>query len=113
MRRLIFIVVILLSEPILAEQGVEVGRITKLLVHNGPDQSPLSQRVLVHLDGDMSGGFCPQKNWSVLLDNEATKAQYSLLLASYMAGKQVKIWGNPTEDCDADYENVRNVEIIQ
>lgn len=105
-------VLLLLAGFASANQGQETGKITKLLVHNNPSGDSISQRVVIFLDGQMNGGFCNRKDWSFVLKNDAARAQYSLLLASKMADREVKIVGNLSQDCIADYENVRNVEIL-
>ena len=110
----ILLIALILTVPNLsiAQMAMETGMITKLLVHNA-GSDPSGQRIIVALDGDLSNGFCrDQTYWSLLIDTEASKAQYALLLANYLAGKRVKIWGNPFEDCIAGSENIRNVEIV-
>ncbi len=97
-----------------SEQATENGNISWLLVHNGPNQpSDGANRVLVNLDGSMEGGFCNASNWTIVLNNDTAKAQYSFLLAAYMAGKEVRLTGNPEKYCDGSREIVRNVETIQ
>ena len=73
-------------------QAIQEGTITKLFVSNDPSDKFDSQRVMVRLGNDVSGGHCPKKVfWQMLLNNSAEKAQYDLLLSSYMNGKKVKI----------------------
>lgn len=94
-------------------QATQTGKITKLFVLNGGTQNDDSQRVIIRLEGDVTGGLCSKKtHWQMLLTNHAEKAQYDLLLASYMNAKQVKIWGHPDKKCIHKGEQVRNVEIV-
>jgi hypothetical protein len=50
--------------------------------------------------------------WQMLLSNPAEKAQFDLLLANYMDGRKVKIWGNNDKHCIHKGEKIRNVEIV-
>jgi hypothetical protein len=93
-------------------QAIQTGYITKLLVNH--DYSAKSERVIVGLGSNLEEGFCSDTSyWEINLSTEAEKAQYSMLLASYMAGKQVKIWGQPYESCISNHERIRNVEVVQ
>lgn len=94
------------------QQAIQTGKITKLFVLNSPDIKDDSQRVIIRLEGDVEGGHCPKKDyWQLLLKNQAEKAQFDLLLASYMNDKKVKIWGNKDTHCIHKGERVRNVEV--
>jgi len=94
-------------------QAIQEGKITKLFVSNALTDKPDAQRVIVRLEGDVEGGWCPKKVfWQMLLSNPAEQAQYDLLLASYMNGKKVKIWGNKDQHCIHKGERIRNVEIV-
>lgn len=95
------------------KQAIQVGKITKLFVSNDGADKPGAQRVIVRLQSDVSGGLCPKKVfWQMLLNNPAEKAQFDLLLASYMNGKKVKIWGNKDQQCIHKGEKIRNVEVV-
>lgn len=95
-----------------AIQAIQVGKITKLFVLNSPIGGDDAQRVIVRLEEDVPNGLCSKKDfWQLLLKNEAERAQYALLLASYMNDKKVKIWGNPDAHCIHKGERIRNVEI--
>lgn len=95
------------------QQAIQEGMITKLFVSNDPSDKVDSQRVIVRLESDISGGLCPKKVfWQMLLNNPAEKAQYDLLLSSYMNGKKVKIWGNKDKHCIHKGEKIRNVEVV-
>ena len=95
------------------EQAIQEGFITKLFVSNDPSDKTDAQRVIVRLGSDVEGGLCPKKVfWQMLLSNPAEQAQYDLLLASYMNGKKVKIWGNKDKHCIHKGEKIRNVEIV-
>ena len=113
--KFIAIAILLLSTSVsvFAEQAVETGKVSWLLVHNGPENISTSKRALINLAGDMSGGFCTDKNWAIVLDNEAANAQYSLVLAAYMSGKSIKITGNSTAICSGGQDVVRNVEFVE
>lgn len=111
MNRIILVLVCTLSAMAFGEQAVEEGGISKILVHNNPLESDFSERIVVFLEANMKGGFCAKKNWAIVLNNEAAKSQYAMLLSAYMANSSVKITGNLETDCVADYENVRNVEL--
>lgn len=113
MRHVVLIIVLLFSPIAFGERAFEAGKINKILIHNNPSEDSISERVVVYLDATMEGGFCTKKNWAIVLNNEAAKAQYALLLASYLSGKKVKLSGNLESDCIAEYENVRNVEIFE
>lgn len=94
-------------------QAIQEGRIMKLFVSNGTTVADGEQRVIVRLESDVPNGLCPKKVfWQMLLTNPAEKAQYDLLLASYMNGKKVKIWGNKDKHCIHKGEKIRNVEIV-
>ncbi|MBF6058939.1 hypothetical protein [Thiomicrorhabdus heinhorstiae] len=95
----------------LCQNATEEGKITQLVVHNSQDSSAISQRVRVSLSGTIQNDFCSTTgDWVINLNNEAAKAQYSLLLTSYMTGKEVKLSGNPSANCIAGQEVVRNIE---
>jgi len=112
MKYLILIISVSFSFFVQAEQASETGKISWMLVHNGPTQSSdKDKRVLIHLDGTMAGGFCNEGNWTILFNSEGANAQYSMLLATYMAGKSVKITGHPERVCVGNQEVVRNVEL--
>lgn len=113
MKYFILILSILLSVEAFAG-AVQTGKITRLLVHNNASSTADSaQRVIIQLGSDISNGLCSDKRyWGMYLKSEVERAQYSMLLASYMAGKTVKIWGNPEERCVNSNERVRNVEIV-
>lgn len=94
-------------------QAIQTGKITKLFVSNDTTGKADSQRVIVRLENDVPNGLCPKKVfWQMLIENQAEKAQFDLLLASYMNGKQVKIWGNKDKQCIHKGERIRNVEIV-
>ena len=116
MKTLITFTLILFVSSALAEQqtqAIQEGKITKLFVSNDLSNKADSQRVIVRLENDVSGGHCPKKVfWQMLLATPAEKAQYDLLLASYMNGKKVKIWGNKDKHCIHKGERIRNVEIV-
>ncbi len=98
-----------------AFSGAEhTGKITRLLVHNNASStSDIAQRIIIKLDTSVPNGLCSDKTyWGMYLKSDVEKAQYSMLLASYMAGKTVKLWGNPEERCVNNNERVRNVEIV-
>lgn len=94
-------------------QAIQEGLITKLFVSNDPSDKLDAQRVIVRLESDVPDGLCPKKVfWQMLLSNPAEKAQFDLLLASYLNGKKVKIWGNKDKHCIHKGEKIRNVEIV-
>lgn len=107
----ILLIVLLFATSAYAQQALETGKVTKLMVHNDPITSEFSQRIRVHLSGDITNAFCPDGNWVINLNNEAAKTQYSMLLSAYMADREVTITGNPSENCIANMELVRNVEL--
>ena len=116
MKILITLILTLLVSSAFAEekkQAIQEGMITKLFVSNDPLDKVDAQRVIVRLESDVVGGHCPKKVfWQMLLSNPAEQAQYDLLLASYMNGKKVKIWGNKDKHCIHKGEKIRNVEIV-
>lgn len=94
-------------------QAIQEGTITKLFVSNDLSSKPDAKRVIIRLGSDVVDGLCPKKvYWQMLLENPAEQAQYELLLASYIHGKKVKIWGNKDKQCIHKGERVRNVEIV-
>ncbi len=105
---------------VLAAQS-ESGYISQLLVNNDPDQPDDSaSRVLISLDGVATVGKCNahvdfvgERSWTIYLNNDSSKAQYSLLLSAYMAGVKVLVTGNSTVQCDGTREIVRNVEFVK
>lgn len=112
MKILMFLMLPLLAQNSYA-QAIQEGKITKLFVGNAMVDKPDAQRVIVRLESDIVGGLCPKKvYWQMLLSNPAEKAQYDLLLASYMNDKKVKIWGNKDKHCIHKGEKIRNVEIV-
>lgn len=111
MKYLVLISSLVLSSLACAEQAFETGRISWILVHNGASQSSdMDKRVLIRLDGTMSGGFCTEKNWTILFNSKAAEAQYSMLLAAYIAGRSVRFSGHPSQVCGGNQEVVRNIE---
>ena len=112
MKILSFFLFAILSTNINA-QAIQEGNITKLFVSNDLSNKLGAKRVIVRLGSDIVGGLCPKKvYWQMLLDNPAEQAQYDLLLASYINGKKVKIWGNKDAQCIHKGERIRNVEIV-
>ncbi|MEP0354589.1 hypothetical protein [Paraglaciecola sp.] len=104
---------LLTANSFAAGQAIQEGKITKLFVSNDTTGKPDSQRVIVRLEADVPNGLCPKKvYWQMLLTNPAEKAQFDLLLASYMNGKKVKIWGNKDLHCIHKGEKIRNVEVV-
>ena len=111
MKYFLLTLTLMMASQSYSQTASETGKISRMLVHNAPAQSSdMDKRVLIWLDGAMSGGFCSEKNWTIYLNNEAANAQYSLLLAAYMAGKTVKLSGNPSQICAGSQEVVRNIE---
>ncbi len=129
-KQIIFVAIMLTSSFAFSEdsgvQSTESGYITTLTIHNGPEGSSTSQRVKIGLSGTIMDSDCATTgDWVLNLnadngndndndngkDNEAAKAQYSFLLASYMAGKEVLLTGNPSETCIAGQEVIRNVSL--
>ena len=111
MKHIFLVTLILMSSFANSGQATETGNITWLLIHNGATQtSDQDMRVLIRLDGAMSGGFCTEKNWVITLNSEAANAQYSLLLAAYISDKSVRITGHSSQFCNGSQELVRNVE---
>lgn len=112
MKTIIMFIFAMTSFNVLA-QATQEGVITKLFVSNDLSNKPDAKRVIIRLGSDIVGGLCPKKvYWQMLLNNPAEQAQYDLLLASYMHGKKVKIWGNKDQQCIHKGERVRNVEIV-
>lgn len=110
--KLILITLVVFSSATNA-QAIQEGKITKLFVSNDLSDKVDAKRVIIRLGSDISGGLCPKKvYWQMLLNNPAEKAQYDLLLASYMSDKKVKIWGNKDQQCIHKGERIRNVEIV-
>lgn len=110
-RSLLFMVTLLSSSLAFSQQATESGTITKLLVHNDPANTSTSQRVRVSLSGTIQDDHCSTTgDWVINLNNEAAKAQYSFLLASYISGKEVRLTGNPATNCINGQEVIRNVE---
>lgn len=111
-KKFLTVSVMLFSSVAYSQQATQEGFITRLVVHNGDEGLNESQRVRVALSGEISTPLCSSGEWALSLSNEASKAQYALLLASYMSGKAVSLAGNSTENCIVGYEVIRNVSIV-
>jgi|GEM_PF-2787735 len=108
---ILFIVIALLSSFAFSQQATESGTITRLMIHNAQESASTSQRVRAGLSGSIQSAHCSTTgDWVINLNNEAAKAQYSFLLANYMAGKEVLLTGNSSANCIAGQEVIRNVE---
>ena len=111
MKYILSVILTLISTFVYSDQAFETGKVSWLLVHNSPDQTKVTdKKVDIRLEGSKTRGFCGDA-WTILLSNKAAEAQYSMLLAAYMAGKTVKLTGNPSKLCVGNREVVRNVEL--
>ena len=93
----------------------ESGNIIHLQVHNNPNGVPPNdQLVIVRLDSTISvGNNCGTNDqWASYLSNDAEKAQYSTMLALYMAGKPVRVQGTSPDTCINGSLRVRNVYAV-
>lgn len=100
------------ATPSIAVTPNETGAITELQVHRHPtatNDSGRSFSVIINSRYDgISNASCTYKQWIGYMNDESGKAQYSTLLAAYMAGKNVKVEG--TEGyCVNDKQLIRNV----
>jgi len=97
-----------------SQAGWQSGKIAKLLVH---DNGAGSEKYDVRLEQTGSGSmiWCnTSKEWTALINNEASKMQFSMLLAAYMSGKSVQIDSDGSKDCpDGSRNRVRNVRFEQ
>lgn len=101
------------TSTVINAQAIQEGTITKLFVSHDLSDKVDAKRVIVRLGADIKNGLCPKKvYWQMLLNNPAEKAQYDMLLASYMNDKKVRIWGNKTAQCIHKGERIRNVEVV-
>ena len=93
-------------------QGWQSGKISKLLVH---DNGSGSEKYDVRLEEFSSSGmtWCgASKEWTALINNEASKLQFSMLLSAYMSGKEIVIHSDSGKTCpDYARNRVRNVEL--
>ena len=105
-----FLVLIILFGVGDAFAGSQKGLITYLVIHY--NDSTLLEKMDVTLDGVASVDACASEGWSVEFTADARKAQYAMLLASYMAGKKVQIDGNGPNSCYYGKEKIRNVRIV-
>jgi hypothetical protein len=109
-RSIVFVVAIFTAGFAFSQQATESGKITLLMIHNAQEESSTSQRVRIGLSDSIKDDFCSTTgDWVINLNNDAAKAQYSFLLASYVAGNEVQLTGNPSENCIAGQEVIRNV----
>lgn len=107
----IFLVFILVFSNY-SNAGWQSGKITRLLVH---DNGSGTEKYDVRLDENNSGDmvWCTaSKEWTALINNEASKLQFSMLLAAYVSGKEVLIHSDDGKVCpDSARNRVRNVEL--
>ena len=104
--------VLLFSSVANADMPIEAGNIVFLQVHQNPGNSsnPENQRFILSLDSSISGGNnCGTDKWTGYLDTDARKAQYSTLLALYLAGKPVQVQGTSPDNCVGGSLLIRNV----
>lgn len=92
-----------------AFSGTQTGEIVHLLVHwNGNQTSKFDVRLSGNADSQPEG--CNGGRFVGLLDTEAAKAQYSMVLAASIASKKVYIQGQGY--CSGNQEVIRNVSIV-
>ncbi|WP_444893536.1 hypothetical protein ACJJIW_19570 [Microbulbifer sp. JMSA004] len=104
---------IFFSAGVYADFPDEQGEINFLQVHKTPESDSSSgNRFIVKLDGGMSEDTCGGGQWTGYLTSEAGAAQYSMLLSSVMAGKEVKIEGNSNVICEGTSTLIRNVYLV-
>jgi len=92
----------------------ETGKITNIQVHQFPREAPsserLDQRFFVHLNSTISGESCAQDDrWFGYLNTDAGRAQYSTILAAYMAGKKVTLEATNSQSCTSGSMLIRNI----
>lgn len=111
MKKLIFALSILIFSNVAISFPLEQGTITFLQVHRNPDTSnPIGQRFVVRLSSTIANGNnCANEQWEGSLTDDAGKAQYSTLLALFMAGKTVQIQGSGPDVCLGNGLMIRNV----
>jgi len=109
-RILFFNILFFISFSVFAN-GDQTGKVTKLVVH-WPGSG--DGKVDVGLTGprhSSSPSGCNSGEWTIYLDNEAGKAQYSMLLMAASSDRGVRIFGNAM--CSGSREVVRNVFLLQ
>ncbi|WP_444894450.1 hypothetical protein ACJJIE_09705 [Microbulbifer sp. TRSA001] len=111
--RMFLLLVIFFSANVYADFPYEQGDITFLQVHKTPDSnSDSGNRFIVKLDGGMSEDVCGGGQWTGYLTSDAGNAQYSILLSSAVAGKEVKIEGSSNAICEGTSTLIRNVYLV-
>lgn len=89
----------------------ETGTITFLQIHRHPVNSGANdQKFVVKLSSTiLNGNNCATDQWEGTLTDDAGKAHYSLLLAYYLAGKEVRIQGTDPDTCQGGGLQIRNI----
>ncbi len=93
----------------------EEGTVTFFQTHNAPDanstNSPrTSQRYFVRLSGSTNEDDCSSDGfWFGYFDTEASKAQYSAILAASMSAKSIRLEASSSTDCTSGALLIRNV----
>lgn len=114
MKKILAPALLLLSANVCAQFPIEAGNITSLQIHNNPDSKVNSgQRYIVKLNSTISINECGHDQWTGYLDSEVDKAQYSALLATFMASKPVTLEGTAPDRCDSGSVLIRNVYITE
>ena len=88
----------------------EIGKITYFQIHSHPtDETSNGRRYIIMLDSEALPNECGEDRWSGYLDTEAGQAQYSAILAAYMAGEKIRIQGTDSSLCVSGTLLIRNV----
>ncbi len=91
--------------------GWQSGKVERLLVHDNDAGLEKFDVKLTQTSASQMTWCDPIEEWAALLDNEASKAQYSLLLSAMMAGKEIRLHSDSTTNCHGERNRIRNVEI--
>ncbi len=92
----------------------EEGTVTFLQIHNTPDayvdnSARTNQRYFVRLSGSIVDDECSNDYWFGYFDTEASKAQYSSILAASLSTKSIRLEASSSTDCNGGSLLIRNV----
>ncbi len=110
-----FIFLICLAGPLIPHAVTfEEGTVTFLQTHNTPDayvadSARTNQRFFVRLSGSITDDECSNDYWFGYFDTEASKAQYSAILAASLSAKSIRLEATSSTDCNGGALLIRNV----
>jgi len=107
-RIVVFFIMLFTAAPLMA--GFQVGSISQILAHDNGNGVEI---VIVNLDGtSTSMEWCSSReDWALVLDGELAKAQFSMLLSTYMAEKSIHIDSDTGKNCINGRNRIRNIRL--